>query len=214
MSGKQISVKDNILGMRKHKSELTYLLFGNEQDLKNLEKTLKSEIKFMSFSLPQECSLTKENLLWIQFYLLLWGYSPINLTSKKNKTVVSEDGSLLPSIRFFIEKCCEFSDGSETKQKDLYSAYKLFCAAINVKPIKEGDFSKQLINDYGLKRYRPHYKANENPYYFQRIALREDRNEMRQPETETPNFHNYLRQIEDELNKKYPELATILGFTV
>ena len=214
LSGKQISINDDILGKRKHKSELTYLLFGNEQDIKSLEKALETKIQSVSFSLPQECSLTKENILWIQFYLLLWGYSPINSTSKKSKSTASEDGSILPSVRSFIEKCCEFSDGSETKQSDLYNAYKLFCSTINLKPIKVGDFSKQLMNNYDLKRYRPHYKANTNPYYFQRIALREDRNEMRQPETETPNFHNYLRQIEDELNKKYPELANILGFTV
>ena len=49
LSGKQISINDDILGKRKHKSELTYLLFGNEQDIKSLKKLWKLKYNLCLF---------------------------------------------------------------------------------------------------------------------------------------------------------------------
>lgn len=205
-SGVHITSQDAILGRKKHKNTVQWLVIGNDQTVQKL-RSHGIKVNQLSFSLNSVYPSFKASP-WVQQILPLWGY--LQLQTKKE----NEQSTTFRTIQLFMNGCCQLTK----KEVDfipamtLYNGYTAYCKAQGREDIlKFKDFNDVLETTYGLKRIRHHYTDGKNPTGFNRIIFTASEqvanSEQHEPPSPKALFLDKLEQMEREVREhfdKYP----------
>ena len=170
VTGKTITQDDKLLGKKKHRNIAQILMTGGD-DVAAKIKNLGIPCWAPNFHSPNISNLQPDEIAWLRSVFLPWGLSKICGDQRKPRESPLNAFYLLDS---FVRQRCVLSSELEVEARILYDAYATSCQDDILPPMKFKDFNSALEQQYSVRRYRPHYSRESNPYYFKGISLRTD----------------------------------------